>query len=116
MGFVAWHQLRWVVPPLFLLAMIRVTPYRNPLLDQIAAGALALLLLLGLWGALLALLLLFTPFRWKCPRCGSRKTEFGVSKEEGGWLDCDSCGVLRETGFLKLFLRWELREPEKDPP
>jgi DNA replicative helicase MCM subunit Mcm2 (Cdc46/Mcm family) len=72
----------------------------------------ALVMVLGLTGAVLAILLLMGKFRFACPVCRQRHTQV-VGSSSGGTMDllCEQCGIFRETGPFKLKLK---REPFTD--
>ena len=106
MGFVIWHYVgRIGAPVLFALAACAMIAREQSLLHTVGLWAFCVLFLLGMTGAVLALLLFFTRFRFSCPHCRSNRTEFGGSKKEGMWLHCSDCKVVtRESGFLRLRL------------
>ena len=113
--FTVWHYLvRIGFPVLFSILLAGFLFHQNPALAALQGLAMAALFALGLTGAVLALLLLFTRFRLRCPACHRRDTEFGASKQDGMWLACEHCGLFEETGFLKLSLKFTPRSDE--PP
>lgn len=114
--FVAWHYLGRVgfliFFPIFVASF--VLP-QNPHLELAGTISAIALLALGVTGALLAVLLLFTSFCLACPSCGGRQTEFGASKKDGMWILCEQCGVTSEAGFLKLRVRKAPKDDSADP-
>jgi hypothetical protein len=109
MGFVIWHYVaRLALFTVFPLCVAGFFFEKGTFLHGVSQAALLLFFVLGLAGASLALLILFTPFRFACPRCRQRHTTFGSSKRDGMWLECKNCRVvIREGGFLKVGLRYE---------
>ena len=73
------------------------------------AGTL-LVVILGLTGAVLALLILTGRFRFACPGCRQKHTHVLWSRSgRTADLKCDQCGIFRETGPFKLKLKLEPR-------
>lgn len=118
MGFVIWHYLgRIGVLLLFPLTACAMIAQKESLLYTVGLLAFFSLLLLGAAGAILALRLLFTRFRFSCPQCKRDGTEFGSSKKEGMWLYCSDCDVVvRESGFLGLRLSIDSAGDSPQPP
>ena len=114
MGFVIWHyvgRIGGVV--LFPLAACAIIGDDGTPLHKVGVVGFCLLFALGITGAVLAVLLFCTRFRFACPECGSRGTEVSYSKKKGLRLDCADCGVtVREYGFLHLRLSAERSEKE----
>ena len=82
-----WHYLVRISPwILFPLVLAGIVFHQNPLLAAAQGLAVPAIVALGLTGAVLALLLLFTRFRLRCPACLKRDTQFGASKPDGMWL------------------------------
>ena len=109
MGFKIWHYLArfgvLILLPILLGGFFAHEKSFLHLASNYASGAF---FCLGLAGAVLAVRLFFTRFRFECLRCKSRTTEFGVSGKQAMWFQCLHCGhTVRETGFLNLRLEHE---------
>jgi|688.fasta_scaffold154417_3 hypothetical protein len=113
MNYRTWHLLvRWgfvVLMPMLLAGFLMPAGGLRSLLMTVGV---ALVMVLGLTGAVLAILLLMGKFRFACPVCRQRHTQV-VGSSSGGTMDllCEQCGIFRETGPFKLKLK---REPFTD--
>jgi hypothetical protein len=122
MGFSLWNYVGRIGPivliPLLVVGLFAKEGSVWALVGNVAWGVL---IVLGLTGAVLALRLLFLRFRFACPRCRQRSTQFGTNREHGAWLYCEDCElVFRGGGFLKMKLvcetvKQEPCSPPRDP-
>jgi hypothetical protein len=114
MFFRVWYYLCIAVAPvLFVLVFVGfLFTGQSSALAVVAVAALYVLVALGITGAILAILLLFCGLRLRCPFCGERG-DFWGDKASGPCLQCEHCGLVHGTGFLKLRL---VREWENGPP
>ncbi len=71
--------------------------------ERISVGSFGALFILGGYGALLGLKGVRGSLFMKCPFCPA-KGRFAYSKNLGGHLECDHCGVVRGSGLLKARL------------
>jgi hypothetical protein len=103
MSFRVWHYLgRIGVPVLLVMSMMAIMAPSGSVLWGIGAGAFVVLLALGLVGGVMGVFLGRGKLRMRCPFCGDKGTVGGAP---GGLaLDCPACGLVYETGFLKLRL------------
>lgn len=94
-----------------LFAIVAIAFLFSP--DGVSGGfglvALGLLVLLCLVGAYLGILMSLGRLRMGCPFCG-RSGPVGGSKAQGMWMECDSCGFIHGSGFLRL------RIVKEEPP
>jgi len=116
MFFRIWYYLCFAVAPILFLVLLVGWLFADasPILAVAASIALVVMVILGLTGAILAILLLFCGLRLRCPFCGEPGEVCG-SKEDGLGFLCDRCGLVQGTGFLKLRLvrQWEDGPPEE---
>jgi len=76
---------------------------RCPAIGVVGRMALALLVplcLAGVWGGIL---MAMGRLGMTCPFC-ARPGPVGGNRADGMWLDCDQCGFVHGTGFLRLKL------------
>ena len=103
-----WFQvLRLLTLIPFALAMLNFVHVRYEIARTIGRVALVTVVALGIAGAVLAFVFLFTGVRFRCPFC--RRWGPGAI-ENGGrpWMNCESCGTLRCEGLFGLKI---VREP-----
>ena len=112
MYFRIWHYLcRVGAPVLFPAALLAIVMQRGSVLQGIGVGAILVMFILGLVGAVMGVFLSLGKLRMRCPFCGEKGM---VSGDEGGLtLDCPECGLVYETGFLKLRLARAANEKPK---
>ena len=106
MGFKIWHYVgRFGVLIVIPLMVCSFFLPQHGWLHAITIGAFGVFFVLGCIGAILAVLLLFTRFRFSCSHCNGADTQFGSSKKDGMWLQCHRCGhTVTESGLLHLQL------------
>lgn len=108
MSFRLWFYLGKCVPGFFvLIACSWLLGAPGSTLRVIGDAAVAVLILLGLTGAVMGVLLALGRLRMRCPFCG-KPSEVGGNKREGMFLVCECCGVVHGAGFCGLRL---VREP-----
>lgn len=102
MGFIAWHYLVRIGFPVFmLLGVLGMLLPKNGVGNVVGAlGGLGVFVL-GATGAILAVRLLIRGFKFACPECEGRETDFGMSRKKALWLYCPRCGTFEESGFMK---------------
>jgi predicted RNA-binding Zn-ribbon protein involved in translation (DUF1610 family) len=102
MGFIAWHYLVRVGFPVFMALVVAgfLLPQSGVANAVGGAGGIGVFIL-GASGAILAVRLLIRGFKFACPQCKGRETDFGMSRKKAMWLYCPKCGVFEESGFLK---------------
>lgn len=103
MPFSIWHYIcRIAVPVLFLASPLVFLARPDSVLQRIGIGAILVLITLGLVGGMMGLLMCIDRLRMGCPFCGQKGRVGGGSG--GLTLACPACGLVYETGFLKLRL------------
>ena len=102
MGFIAWHYLARVGFPVFMALVVAgfLLPQSGVANAVGGVGGIGVFIL-GACGAILAVRLLIRGFKFACPQCKGRETDFGMSQKKAMWLYCPKCGVFEESGFLK---------------
>lgn len=115
MGFVAWHYLiRMGFPVFMLLGLLGMLLPKNGVGNVVGAlGGLGVFIL-GATGAILAVRLLIRGFKFACPQCKGRETDFGMSREKALWLYCPRCGTFEESGFMKTQISHDTGEAEEE--
>jgi len=94
-----FQVLRLITPIPFALAALYFAPHETA--RAIGAKALVGVVALGVAGALLGLVFLFTGVRLRCPFC--RRWGPGAVERNGRpWMECATCGTIRCAGFLGL--------------
>ena len=63
--------------------------------------AFTFLMALALVGAVMGGLLAFDKLQLRCPYCG-KSGRAGGNREEGLWMDCESCGFIRGSGPFRM--------------
>ena len=118
MNFRIWHLLVrggfLVVMPMLLGGFLMPA---GGLQAVLRITGIASAVILGLTGAVLAILIMAGRFRFSCPGCGQKQTHVLWSRS-GGKVDlmCEQCGIFRETGPFKLKLRLEPHTDENGNP
>jgi hypothetical protein len=71
-----------------------------------------ILIPLCLVGALMGVLMALGKLKMLCPFCGKSRP-VGGNKQDGIWLECETCGLVHSSGPLGLkIVREEIREVE----
>ena len=71
-----------------------------------------ILLPLCLVGAVMGIMMAFGKLRMLCPFCGM-SGRAGGSKQDGIWMECETCGFIHSSGPLGLkIVREEISEDE----
>jgi hypothetical protein len=108
MPFRLWYYLAKVGAPLLFAGAVLGMILRVALPDNGVGMALSLAVfgclgVLGIVGGVLGIFFTIGRLRMRCPFCGQSGT-VGGSREEGLWLDCDGCGIVRGAGLFGLRL------------
>jgi hypothetical protein len=103
MSFRLWFYLCKLGAPLFFCVFLGITFWGHPDNSVLLSALLMVIVVLGICGAVIALLSLFGSFKMRCPFC-PRSGPIGGSKKEGLWMNCPSCGLVHGSGPLKLRL------------
>jgi hypothetical protein len=102
MPFRLWLYLSKIGGPI-LFAVITATFFApgDSLLGLVRFVANCMLVLLCLIGAMMGILFALGRLRMRCPFCG-KSGEVGGSKQDGMWMECESCGFVHGSGPLRL--------------
>jgi hypothetical protein len=83
-------------------------------LGQLRSVALGIVIPLCLIGAVMGVLHAIGKLRMLCPFCG-KSGPVGGNKQDGMWLECDTCGLVHSSGPLGLkIVREEIAEDDED--
>lgn len=102
MPFKLWLYLAKVGS--FVLFAILFATFIAPadsILGRMRFIATCILILLGLIGAFMGVLMVVGKLKMRCPFCGKSGT-VGGNKEDGMWMECESCGYIHGSGPLGL--------------
>jgi hypothetical protein len=116
MPFRLWYySVRVLAPILFFAVALGLVLPRPWIVRFVFNPALYAIIALGSAGGIMGLLMVFGRLRMLCPFCGRYGVVFGTNTR-GLWLECNDCGVIHGTGFLKLRLarRQDYQEHEAD--
>lgn len=116
-SFRAWVIACNAAIPIFaVIVILRVIPFHNRILSWAAWIAMAILICLGVAGAILGLLMCFGRLRMRCPFCG------GIGIPDAGvqgsrphvCMDCPKCGRIETSG--RFFWRIRKAAPAASTP
>jgi hypothetical protein len=87
---------------------------KNSILGAVGSVATCILILLGVTGAVMGGFLAFGKLKMLCPFCG-KSGRVGASQSGGLGLVCETCGIVRTSGFLGLqFVKEPIADEEED--
>ena len=99
MNIKTWFAIcRWSIL-LFLAVAAGMAFPADHWFSSVSGVALILLIILGVFGAVLGLKLVFGKLYFGCPQCGTRSNVLGGNKHEM-FMECPECGILRLTYFM----------------
>jgi len=114
MPFRLWFYLA-KVGGFILFATIAATFFSpdDSLLGQLRSIALWIFIPLCLVGASMGVLFALGKLRMLCPFCG-KSGPVGGNKQDGMWMECETCGLVHSGGPLGLkIIREEIAEDEE---
>jgi hypothetical protein len=115
MPFRIWFYLAQVGGPiLFAVIFFTFSAPKDSLLGHIRVLAFCLLVPLAIMGAVMGLIFALGKLRMRCPFCG-KPGRIGVSKSDGMWMECETCGFVHGSGPLRLkIIKEEIEKDEDD--
>ena len=115
MPFRLWNYLAKVGG--FILFAIMLAAFfapKNSILAAADSVALGILIVLCVTGAVMGGFLAFGKLKMLCPFCG-KSGRVGGSRNGGMAMECETCGIVRTSGFLGLkFVKEPIADEDED--